>query len=74
MDGNTLGIHGRGRAPAVRSRIPVGKASAVIHPSAVVHPRAEVGPGCQIGPYCVIGEHVTLGRECKLHSHIVIDG
>jgi UDP-N-acetylglucosamine acyltransferase len=47
---------------------------AMIHPSAVIHPRAEIGRNCQIGPYCVIGEHVTLGEECKLHSHVVIDG
>jgi UDP-N-acetylglucosamine acyltransferase len=46
----------------------------MIHPSAVVHPKARIGKGCEIGPYCVIGEHVDLGEECKLHSHVVIDG
>lgn len=45
-----------------------------IHPTAVVHPKAELGAGCVIGPYCVIGEHVMLGAECRLHSHVVIDG
>jgi UDP-N-acetylglucosamine acyltransferase len=44
------------------------------HPTAVIHPKAKIGPGCEIGPYCVIGEHVTLGEECRLHSHVVIDG
>jgi UDP-N-acetylglucosamine acyltransferase len=46
----------------------------MIHPTAIVHPGAKVGAGCEIGPYCVIGEHVILGEECKLHSHVVIDG
>lgn len=46
----------------------------MIHPSAVVHPKARIGKGCEIGPYCVIGENVELGAECKLHSHVVIDG
>lgn len=46
----------------------------MIHPSAVVHPKARIGMGCEIGPYCVIGENVELGGECRLHSHVVIDG
>ncbi len=46
----------------------------MIHPSAVIHPRAEIGAGCTIGPFCVIGEHVVLGHDCRLHSHVVIDG
>jgi UDP-N-acetylglucosamine acyltransferase len=46
----------------------------MVHPSAVIHPKAQIGSGCEIGPYCVIGEHVALGDDCKLHSHIVIDG
>ena len=45
-----------------------------IHPTAVIHSGAKIGNGCQIGPYCVIGENVTLGADCKLHSHVVIDG
>ncbi|PYJ86448.1 MAG: acyl-[acyl-carrier-protein]--UDP-N-acetylglucosamine O-acyltransferase [Verrucomicrobia bacterium] len=45
-----------------------------IHPSAVVHTRAQVGRNCDIGPYCVLGEHVLLGDDCRLHSHVVIDG
>jgi len=46
----------------------------MIHPTAIIHPQAQIGSGCEIGPYCVIGEHVTLGDNCKLHSHVVIDG
>jgi UDP-N-acetylglucosamine acyltransferase len=46
----------------------------MIHSSAVIHPRAQIGANCEVGPYCVIGEHVVLGDECRLHSHVVIDG
>ena len=45
-----------------------------IHPAAIVHPKAQIGTGCVIGPFCVIGEYVVLGPECRLHSHVVIDG
>jgi len=46
----------------------------MIHTTAIIHPRAQIGSGCEIGPYCVIGEHVALGANCKLHSHVVVDG
>ena len=46
----------------------------MIHPTAVIHPKAQVPASCEIGPYCIIGEHVVLGEECRLHSHVVIDG
>jgi UDP-N-acetylglucosamine acyltransferase len=46
----------------------------MIHPTAIVHPQAQIGSGCEIGPYCVVGEHVTLGDNCRLYSHVVIDG
>jgi UDP-N-acetylglucosamine acyltransferase len=45
-----------------------------IHPTAVIHPKAQIGAGCHIGPFCVIGEQVRLGPDCRLHSHVVIDG
>ena len=45
-----------------------------IHPTAVIHPKAQIGANCEVGPYCVIGEHVTVGDDCKLHSHVVVDG
>ena len=46
----------------------------MVHATAIIHPNAKIGAGCEIGPYCVIGEYVTLGDQCKLHSHVVIDG
>jgi len=46
----------------------------MIHPTAIVAPSAVIGAGCEIGPYCVIGPNVTLGDECRLVSHVVIDG
>ena len=46
----------------------------MIHSTAIVHPKAQISPGCEIGPYCVIGEHVVLGPDCRLYSHVVIDG
>src|SRR2546428_143848 len=46
----------------------------MIHSTAIVHPKANVAPSCEVGPFCVIGEHVTLGENCKLLSHVVIDG
>jgi UDP-N-acetylglucosamine acyltransferase len=51
-----------------------GDRPGAIHSTAVIHPGAEVGEGCQIGPYCVIGSKVVLGANCRLHSHVVIDG
>ncbi|HTI72706.1 MAG TPA: acyl-ACP--UDP-N-acetylglucosamine O-acyltransferase [Candidatus Limnocylindria bacterium] len=45
-----------------------------IHPTAIIHPGAKLGEDCQIGPYCVIGSNVILGNQCRLHSHVVIDG
>lgn len=46
----------------------------MVHSTAVIHPNAQIGANCQIGPYCVIGENVVLGPDCRLHSHVVIDG
>jgi UDP-N-acetylglucosamine acyltransferase len=46
----------------------------MIHPTAIVHPKAQIASSCDIGPYCIIGEHVTLGEDCKLHSHVVVEG
>jgi UDP-N-acetylglucosamine acyltransferase len=49
-------------------------ATSSIHPSAIIHPAARIGQGCYIGPFCVIGERVVLGADCRLHSHVVLDG
>lgn len=46
----------------------------MIAPTAVVDPKAQLGAGCEIGPFCVIGPDVVLGDNCRLHSHVVIDG
>ena len=46
----------------------------MIHSSAIIHPKAQIGSGCEVGPFCVIGEYVTLGDNCKLVSHVIIDG
>jgi UDP-N-acetylglucosamine acyltransferase len=48
--------------------------AAEIHPTAIVHSKAQISTGCYIGPYCVIGAEVVLGPNCRLHSHVVIDG
>lgn len=46
----------------------------MVHPSAIIHPKSQIAPKSEIGPFCVIGEHVVLGEDCRLHSHVVIDG
>ena len=45
-----------------------------IHPTAVIDSRAKVPASCQVGPYCVIGPHVELGEDCRLISHVAIEG
>jgi UDP-N-acetylglucosamine acyltransferase len=45
-----------------------------IHPSAIVAPGAVVPSSCIVGPFCTIGPEIVLGEECKLISHVVLDG
>jgi UDP-N-acetylglucosamine acyltransferase len=45
-----------------------------IHPSAVVAAGAVVPGSCTVGPYCTIGPEVELGEDCRLISHVVLDG
>ena len=45
-----------------------------IHPTAIIDPRAQVPASCRIGPYCVIGPEVELGENCRLLSHVTIEG
>ena len=45
-----------------------------IHPSAVVAAGAVVPASCTVGPFCTIGPEVELGEDCKLISHVVLDG
>jgi UDP-N-acetylglucosamine acyltransferase len=44
------------------------------HSTAIIDARAKVPASCKIGPYCVIGADVELGEDCRLASHVVIDG
>lgn len=45
-----------------------------IHPSSVIAPGATIPDSCTVGPFCTIGPEVVLGEECRLVSHVVIDG
>jgi UDP-N-acetylglucosamine acyltransferase len=45
-----------------------------IHPSSVIAPGAVVPESCTVGPFCTIGPEVVLGEECRIISHVVIDG
>ena len=45
-----------------------------IHPSAVVAAGAVVPASCTVGPYCTIGPEVELGEDCRLISHVVLEG
>lgn len=45
-----------------------------VHPTVIIDPQASVAESCQIGPYCVIGANVELGENCRLISHVAIEG
>lgn len=45
-----------------------------VHPSAIVADGAVVPESCTVGPFCTIGAEVVLGEECRLVSHVVLDG
>jgi UDP-N-acetylglucosamine acyltransferase len=45
-----------------------------VHPTAVLDKCARIPASCQIGPYCVIGADVELGENCRLISHVAIEG
>ncbi len=45
-----------------------------IHPSAMVAAGAVVPASCTVGQFCTIGPEVVLGEECRLISHVVLDG
>ena len=45
-----------------------------IHPTAIIDPKSRIHPSCHIGPYCVIGPEVEMGENCRLASHVVIEG
>lgn len=46
----------------------------MIHPTTITDPGAKVPASCHVGPYCVIGPDVELGENCRLLSHVVIEG
>lgn len=46
----------------------------MIHKTAVVHRKADIPESCQIGPYCIVSEGVVLGENCRLASHVVLNG
>jgi UDP-N-acetylglucosamine acyltransferase len=45
-----------------------------VHPTAIIHERAKVPASCKVGPYCVIGAQVELGENCRLLSHVAMEG
>ena len=45
-----------------------------VHPSAGVAAGAVVPESSTVGPYCTIGPELVLGEDCKLISHVVLDG
>jgi UDP-N-acetylglucosamine acyltransferase len=45
-----------------------------IHASAIVATGAVIPESCEVGPFCTIGPEVVLGEECRLISHVVLDG
>jgi UDP-N-acetylglucosamine acyltransferase len=45
-----------------------------VHPTAIIDARAKVAASCKIGPYCVVGPDVELGENCRLLSHVAIEG
>ena len=45
-----------------------------IHPSAVIAKGAVVPDSCEVGPFSTIGPDVVLGENCRLISHVVLDG
>lgn len=45
-----------------------------VHPTAVVASEAVIPESCVVGPWCTVGPDVVLGENCKLISHVVLDG
>lgn len=45
-----------------------------IHSTAIVSDSAIIGENVLIGPYSIVGEGVVLGDNCKVHSHVILDG
>lgn len=45
-----------------------------VHPTAIIDPSAKIPSSCIVGPYCVIGADVELGENCRLISHVAVEG
>ena len=45
-----------------------------IHPTALVAKEASLGENVFVGPFCIVGPQVKLGNDCKLLSHVIIEG
>ena len=45
-----------------------------IHSTAVIAESAKIGAGTTIGPYSCIGPYVKIGKNCRVSSHVVIEG
>lgn len=45
-----------------------------VHPTAIIDAKAKVHPSCLVGPYSVIGADVEIGENCRIDSHVAIEG
>src|SRR5947209_7874912 len=52
----------------------MNSASMNVHPTALIDSRAKVPASCKIGTYSVIGPDVELGENCRVSSHVAIEG
>lgn len=48
--------------------------SELIHNTAIISKGAVIGENVSIGPFCVIGPNIEIKDNCKIHSHVVMDG
>ena len=46
----------------------------MIHDTAVICDGAEICDTVDIGPFCYIGNQTKIAKNCKIHSHVIIDG
>ena len=42
--------------------------------NSIVSNGASLGKNIEIGPFCNIGRNVIIENNCRLHSHVNIDG
>lgn len=45
-----------------------------IHPTAIISESAVLADDIEVGPFTIIGDEVEIGTECKVESHVVING